>query len=107
MRKMVKGTILILSSSVMAACASGARSGDTVKADGTQVLALDCSDGWAKCMSTANDVCGPRGFDEVDRVQDAHVSSSGRLDRQSDGRHIYTEDLQIEDQNQTILIRCR
>jgi len=97
--------IWIFASSMLVACASGAS--DAGIGDRTQPIALDCSQGWAKCVSAANKICGSRGFDEIDRMQDAHMSASGRLDEQRDGRHIYREDARIENRNQTMVIQCK
>ena len=103
----VKPMMLIIAASMMAACASGVDPSDTGMADKTQPIFLDCSNGWAKCVSTANEICGSRGYDEVDRMQDAYMTASGRLDDHSDGRHVYREDVRLENQNQTMVIQCR
>ena len=103
----MKPMILLIVSMVFTACASGSDPNDAGIADRTQPIVLDCSNGWAKCVSTANKMCGPRGFDEVDRMQDMQMTASGRLDDYADGRHVYREDARIENQNQVMVIRCR
>ena len=87
--KIVRWMILIIGSSVKTACASNAGKSDSGISDGTQPIFLECSDGRAKCVSAANKICGFRGFGEIDRTQDAHMTVSGRLDAQTDGRHVY------------------
>ena len=73
----VKQMMLIIVSGMMAACASGSDPTDTGVADKTQPIVLDCSNGSAKCVSTANKICGSRGYDEVDRMQAAYMTASG------------------------------
>ena len=98
---------LIIMLSVMAACASDTDPSDTRIADRSQPIVLSCSNGWAQCVSTANKICGSRGFDEKDRLQDTQVTASGRLERQTGERHVYREDVRVEHQNQTMVIQCR
>lgn len=102
-----KPMILIIASSLTAACAANSGPNESGVADTAQPIVLDCSGGWARCVSTANKMCGSRGYDEIDRMQDAHMTAAGRLDDQTDGRHVYREDARIEHQNQTMVIRCR
>ncbi len=103
----MKWLILIVISSLTAACASGAGSSAPGVSPQNQPIVLDCPDGWVKCVSSANKLCGPRGFDEISRVRDAYMTSSARLDDQNDGRHIIREDVRIENQNETMVIQCR
>ena len=103
----MKRLISMVALSVTAACASDAGPTDTHISDAKQPIILDCPKGWAKCVSTANKICGSSGFDEIDRVQDTNTTALGRLDDHSEGRHIYREDVRIEHQNQTMVIRCR
>ena len=98
---------LLVTLSVTAACVSDAEPSDPRFSDKTQPIVLDCANGWAKCVSTANKICGPSGFDEIDRAQDMNMTASGRLEDHSDGRHVYREDVRIERQNQAMVIRCR
>lgn len=105
--KKVQSMTLIVALSVTAACASDVAPSDTHVSDTKLPIVLDCSNGWAKCVSAANKICGSSGFDEIDRVQDTNMTAAGRLDDQSDGRHIYREDVRIEHRNQTMVVRCR
>ena len=103
----MKRIFLIIGSSVIAACASGADPSDPTGVDKTQAIVLDCPSGWAKCVSTANKLCGPRGFDEVDRMQDLRLATSAGLERQGDDQHVYREQMSHESQQQVMVIRCR
>jgi hypothetical protein len=106
MKKMQRMALMV-ALSVTAACASDGQPRDPRFSDKAQPIVLDCPNGWAKCVSTANKICGPSGFDEIDRAQDVNMTAAGRLDDHSDGRHVYREDVRIESQNQTMVIRCR
>jgi hypothetical protein len=90
-----------------AACASASRHADADPYDTTQIIVLDCSDGWDRCNSEANKICGPRGFDEVDRMQDTRMVTRGGLEDQGEGRHVYRDDLRLESQNEIMSIRCK
>ena len=92
---------------VLAGCASKSTSSEFRKADQTQTMVLQCASGLAKCYSTANEICGSRGFDELDRPQVRNLTAAGRLEDQGDGRHVYREDLRIEADQQTLAFRCK
>ncbi len=91
----------------LGACASDNDPIDRENVDETQVIVLDCSNGWAKCTSAANQICGSRGFDEVDRFHDTYMSAAGTLEDQGDGRHVARDTFSQKDENQTMAIRCR
>ena len=99
--------ILIIALSMLAGCVSSASPSGSDVSDRTQSIDIKCSNGWGKCVTKANKMCGSRGFDELDRAQDRHVTASGRLDGQHSDRLIYREDVRIEDQNRTLVIRCK
>ncbi len=107
LKKIIRQPILIIALSVLAGCVSGAGPSGSDVSDRTQSIVIECSNGWAKCVATANKMCGSRGYDELDRMQDMRVTASGRVDEQHSDRHIYREDVRIEDQNQTLVIRCK
>lgn len=88
-------------------CVSNQATGEAGSSDRTQTMVLDCPGGLAKCYSSAKSICGPRGFDELDRARDGFLTATGRLDQQRDGRHVYREDLRFEGDNQTLVIRCK
>ena len=91
---------------ILAGCAKTAPSGDYHGVDKSQPVVMSCPDGIAKCYSMANELCGPRGFDEMERAPSSNVTAAGRLENQRDGRHVYREDLRLEDAYQTITVRC-
>lgn len=68
---------------------------------------LSCADGWAKCYSDADRICGARGYTELDRHQNERITSTGRLDksRYDDGE--LRADTRFDVQNQTLTIRCK
>ena len=103
----MKRIILLAGLSMMAAFASGSGSGEPGVADRTQDIVLDCSQGMGKCVLAANKICGGRGFDEIDRLQDVRVTTTGRMEDQGDGRSIYRDEVSFENQRQTMVIRCR
>lgn len=88
-------------------CAANSSSSKISSTDKAQPIVLGCPNGIAKCYSTANELCGPRGFDEIERTPSSNVTTMGRLDDQSGGRHVYREDMRFEDEHQTIVIRCK
>ncbi|MEM7277349.1 MAG: hypothetical protein AAF385_04420 [Pseudomonadota bacterium] len=68
---------------------------------------LSCKDGWARCYSDADKICGSRGYTELDRHQNERITSAGRLDqsRHDDGE--LRADTRFDVQNQTLTIRCK
>ncbi len=68
---------------------------------------LSCEDGWARCYSDADRICGSRGYTEIDRHQNERLTSAGRLDqsRHDDGE--LRADTRFDVQNQTLTIRCK
>jgi len=103
----MKKIIVILGSSILVACASGAGSNNSGDVDKTQAIVLDCPNGLANCVSAANRICGSRGFNEIDRFQDVNLTNAGRVEDQHDGRLIYREDVRFESQQETLVIRCK
>ena len=91
----------------LAACASDNGRINLEDTDEDQPIFLDCSDGWASGTSAANKICGSRGFDEIDRMQDTHLSATGALEDLGDGHHIIKDELRHEGENQAMIIRCR
>lgn len=79
--------------------------------DGTPVHTIRCEANWDGCYLAADQICGNRGFEEVDRNVDSALSSAGRLERMHtiEGgieRHRYSENAQEESYNRVITIRC-
>ena len=103
----MKHLLLIGILALLISCASNSNQGDSSQYDRTQPIVLKCSDGWAKCYSTANEICGSRGFDELDRAQDGHLTAAGRVDEQGSSRGVYREDLRFEGDQQTLVIQCK
>ena len=92
----------------LAGCASKTNSHTVGSADTTQPIVLSCQNGLARCYSTANELCGSRGFDEIDRTPaSGNLTMAGRLDKQGGGRDVYREDVRFEADNQTIVVRCK
>ena len=103
----MKQQLLIVASIMLVGCAPITVLSDSSNSDRTQSMVLKCSDGLAKCYSTANEICGSRGFDELDRAQGGRLTAAGRLDEQGDDHHVYREDLRLEEDQQTLAIRCK
>jgi len=103
----MKPLLAVTAMIILAGCASGTSSDPSGSVDRTQPMVVGCSDGLAKCYSQANELCGARGFDELERTRDSQLTAAGRLERQSDDRHVYREDVRFEDGLQTIVIRCK
>ena len=103
----MKQLLSIVAMTILIGCAPSTIPSDSSNFDRTQAMVLKCSDGLAKCYSTANEICGSRGFDELERTRDGHLTTAGRLDNQGDDRHVYREDPRFEEDLQTIVIRCK
>ena len=99
--------LIMIAMTILAACAANTTSGQSSSPDKTQTMVLKCSHGLVKCYSSANDICGSRGFDELDRAHGGQLTATGRLEDQGDGRHVYQEDVRFEQDQQTIVIRCK
>jgi hypothetical protein len=59
--------LAVLTAVVLAGCAS---STTTYGPDGRQIHALNCSGwarSWAMCLERAGELCGPNGYDVIDR----------------------------------------
>jgi hypothetical protein len=105
--RQMKQLLLIVILFVLPGCASDSAHSDFNDVDKTQTLVLKCAKGFAQCYSKANEVCGSRGFEELDRSQFGHLTAAGRLDNQGKDRHVYREDLRIETDQQTLTFRCK
>ncbi len=109
MNRLVPVVFVLLS--VIAGCASADRHSVADLSDGSSVHTLHCRDGWTRCYRSAQDICGSRGFEEVERVVDGKVTSAGHLARlhSIDGStedFAYSEDPRNEAFERTVTIRC-
>ena len=110
MNRLVPAVLVLLA--LIAGCVSADRHSVADLSDGSSVHTLHCRDGWTRCYQSARDICGSRGFEEVERVVDGKVTSAGRLARlhSIDGSiedHAYSEDPRNEVFDRTVTIRCK
>ncbi len=104
-------TALVLSI-LLGGCATADRHSVAGLSDGSTAHTLHCRDGWAGCYQSAQDICGPGGFEEVDRVVEGKVTSAGHLARLHSieggmDDQVYAEDARSEVFDRTITIHCK
>mgnify|MGYP001546115988 FL=1 len=104
-------TILVFCLLSLTACVKDAGHSASSMSDGSTVHTVRCEEGWDACYLTASQICGERGFEEVERSIDTSLSSAGRLERMHTveggiDQHRYSENPQAESYNRVITIRC-
>jgi hypothetical protein len=80
---------------LLGGCAAG---GPRQNEDGT--WSIQCAGGyhdWSRCLATADDLCGPDGFDIVSRVSDEGSAGVGTRDWSTEGSEV----------QRTMVVRCR
>jgi hypothetical protein len=77
---MVRSVIAIfLAAMILSSCATVRES---YAPDGRKAYALNCSGaarGWDKCFSAAGEICGPQGYDVLDKNSEGMVAIGGNL----------------------------
>lgn len=94
----------------LGACSTDKADRGSELADGSTVYTLRCPTDWSGCYTDAKNICGHRGFVEVDRFSAGSIGNSGRLDdtknAHSQGSGVYREDIRQDDYDRVLTIRC-
>lgn len=79
--------------------------------NGVTAHTFRCPASWEKCYDSANDVCGRKGFEEIDRASAGSITSAGRMDdpanANSQGSGVYREDVRQDDYDRVLTVRCK
>lgn len=95
---MVKLIIGLAAAAVaLAGCASARKTYTSTGKEGYSINCSGTSSNWGKCYERAGDICGPRGYEVLEKIGENIPVSSGTIFEQHSGTDI----------NRNMIIKCK